>query len=700
MRFVDTIYNIIRGLCVSAAVALILVSVLVYHADFRGLLLFALYILAYVHFPGRFILRVLKVRTGHISSDLMLSFFTGWALTVALYFVSAYSGVSLILYGCGPVLTVLYLIPAIRDGSVRQSVRSFSFTRIPLGLFFSALLIMLYVFLNTQFLYMDPGHCDNIYASIDKCYQMGLISSLTKGYPLVNPWVADRLVYYHIFSQILLSVPVSLLGLKVDFIVMSCCPYLSVYLLSTTLYSMFRYFCRRKDLAGVYTLSVVLSHMFIARAISASYLFRIIFVNDNYGGFALAGAVIVVIMLDIFCRSEGEGKAMQAARLALLVVLMMLLTGIKAPVGLVMTGGLIGTALLGLILRKTGKREIIAAAVTALGFVSVYKFLLSSDATAGVGGSSIFFFGNLTGLCFWKQSLIEYLTNHGIPPFIRLLCILACFAAAFFTAYLLPFAVGYLRELVLVLSGRKDYDFARVTVYAASIVGAVMMMFLRYSGHSQIYFGVVLVAFCPLISFWFFEDMNRDTAVWMKAVAGLCGCVMCVSLVFTSYTLYTAYRNMIPEAVRHTDPASEYGDYSSLSAEEYDAVMWIRDNTEEDSLFATQMYASAPPEDYDYTMRWHNVHFLYAAYSGRNFYLEGSGFALTDEESGLRLKMIKNTDALYDVQNDARGDLARELGVDYVMVTQKLHPTEDLSSDDYTRVFANQDIEIYKVAAE
>ena len=112
------------------------------------------------------------------------------------------------------------------------------------------------------------------------------------------------------------------------------------------------------------------------------------------------------------------------------------------------------------------------------------------------------------------------------------------------------------------------------------------------------------------------------------------------------------------------------------------------------------MYASAPPEDYDYTMRWHNVHFLYAAYSGRNFYLEGSGFALTDEESGLRLKMIKNTDALYDVQNDARGDLARELGVDYVMVTQKLHPTEDLSSDDYTRVFANQDIEIYKVAAE
>ena len=49
--------------------------------------------------------------------------------------------------------------------------------------------------------------------SLDKGYQMGLIGSLSHGYPLVDPHVAGRLVHYHIFSQILLAVPVRLFGL-------------------------------------------------------------------------------------------------------------------------------------------------------------------------------------------------------------------------------------------------------------------------------------------------------------------------------------------------------------------------------------------------------------------------------------------------------------------------------------------------------
>ena len=44
-----------------------------------------------------------------------------------------------------------------------------------------------------------------------------------------------------------------------------------------------------------------------------------------------------------------------------------------------------------------------------------------------------------------------------------------------------------------------------------------------------------------------------------------------------------------------------------------------------------------------------------------------------------------------------RGDDARELGVGYVVVTQKIYPTPDLSSADYEKVFSNKDIDIYLV---
>ena len=52
---------------------------------------------------------------------------------------------------------------------------------------------------------------------------------------------------------------------------------------------------------------------------------------------------------------------------------------------------------------------------------------------------------------------------------------------------------------------------------------------------------------------------------------------------------------------------------------------------------------------------------------------------------------------VFDPENEDRADLARELGVEYVMVTQKIDKTPDLSSADYEEVFSNKDIEIYKV---
>ena len=56
-----------------------------------------------------------------------------------------------------------------------------------------------------------------------------------------------------------------------------------------------------------------------------------------------------------------------------------------------------------------------------------------------------------------------------------------------------------------------------------------------------------------------------------------------------------------------------------------------------------------------------------------------------------------SSEKLFDPDNEMRGDDARELDVDYVVVTQKIYPTPDLSSEDYEKVFSNDDIDIYKV---
>ena len=696
MKVNDLFASIIKIICTIAAAAMVLVSVIVYHTSAAGLLIFLLYVLFYVLLPGFLILSAAKVRLQHMSVTALLSFFTGWALVIAEYFVTDLIGTKILMYLLGPVLSLLCLFFIIRG---RISLHRPRLSRIPLAFYIAFVIIMLYVFLNTQFLYLSPGHCDNIYASIDKVYQMGLTTSLSHGYPLVDPWVYGRNVSYHIFSQILLSVPISLFALTPDFMVMSCSPYLTVSLMSLSLYSMFRQFCKNKERAGLYTLSVILSNMFIARTATSSYLFRIIFTNDNHGGFGVAAIVACVLFLDHYCRSREERGRTSISDLLLLTALTMLLTGIKAPVGMVFAGAVIGTLLVGIILRKV---SIAAAAppalLSGLGFFAIYRFLLSSEQAAGTG-DSVISFGHMTGICFWKDNLIELLKGMGIPSSARLLVILMVFTAFFLSAYTLPFAVGYIRELVLVIAGRKKYDFARVTVYAAALIGFVLMMFLNYSGHSQIYFGTVLAAFAPLIAFWFLEDRENMTSAFMKALRIICAVWFFAVIIATSATMALDIRGMIPNAVSHADPSANYGLYASLTDDEYEATQWLKENTPEDALIATQMYASIDRSDYDVTQRWHNCHFLYASYSDRKFYLEGSGFSLEDSQAEMRLEMKLNTDMLYEPDNPERGELARELGIDYVMVTKKIYPTPDLTSDDYTLVFSNDDVEIYQVAS-
>lgn len=700
MRIDPRIQDLIRIVCTIAAIAMVLVSFIVYHASLYNLLIFLAFVLFYMQIPGLLVTGAIGLQTHHASERILLSFFTGWIFVVLQYFITVLIGTKILLYLIGPLCSLYYLwLVFIKRTLSPAAAGVVSLRKISPFMYMTAAVLMAYVFLNTQYQYLSPALSKCVYVSIDKAYQMGLIGSLSRGFPLQSPWVDGVVEYYHVFTQIMLSVPVALFDISPDFLVMSCCPYLTVCLVSLGLYSMFIRFTKYSSRAGLYTLSVLLSNMFIARSFTSSYIFRILLINDNHGGFAVSCLASCVILLDICCRDKRSDRQ-SFPQLILLFALSMLLTGIKAPLGLVFTGAVLGTTLLGALLRGFDLKKMSAVtSASILGFAFAYIILLAGDPTPGAAEESVFHFGSMTNLCFWKDPFIAAMRSIGIPSPVRLIAILTVFAITFFTIYTLPLAVGYLRELVLVIGKKKDYDFARVTVYAAFLIGFVMMMFLRYSGHSQVYFGTASTLFAPLIAFWFLESRPEITSRPVKILWTASRAWLLVLIIFTSVSLFADMRSMLPEAIAHADPETQYNPYRSLSSDEYDAMMWIRTNTPEDSLLATQMYASEGEKYYDPADRWSNCHFVYASYSGRRFYLEGSGFTLEDYETETLLRMIRNTDMLYDPDNSRRGDLARSLGIDYVVFTKKIYPATDLSSDDYSLVYSNKDIDIYQVTA-
>ena len=269
----------------------------------------------------------------------------------------------------------------------------------------------------------------------------------------------------------------------------------------------------------------------------------------------------------------------------------------------------------------------------------------------------------------------------------------------YLTVFFVPFCIGYIRELVLVIAGRKPYDPARVLVYAECAVGFIGMMILNYSGHSQVYFGLVTVFLAPIVAFWFIEDMEerqKESGAARVTLRATTACMAAV-LVLTTISLTVFYGRHIDTAVESANPHNEASKYMSISNDEYKALRWIEDNTEEDALLATDRYYSVDPEKYSYENRWDNRFFLYAVYANRFCYIAGSGYNLPAKAWTVRRDMIETNAELYDPDNENRGDLARELDVDYVVVSRRFNDAGDLSNKDYKLCYSNDDVYIYEV---
>jgi hypothetical protein len=346
-------------------------------------------------------------------------------------------------------------------------------------------------------------------------------------------------------------------------------------------------------------------------------------------------------------------------------------------------------------------RSLLPLLAYTCGFVLVYFTVLGSKGQTNGGGNSIISFASISNIAFWKKPLIEFLKSIGMPYSVRLMMVMLVFLIFFFTVYFLPFCIGYVRELFMVLSGRKAYEPARVLVYAECAVGFIAMFLLNYSGHSQVYFGLVTAFLAPVVAYWFMEDMEDRAKSAEPGRSGtvfkICAGCMSLCLVLTTASLGVYYFRHIGNAVEAADPDRTYNKYLSISNDEYQAMEWIENNTDEEALLATDRYYSVSLKKYSYENRWDNRFFLYPVYSNRYSYISGSGYNLPAAEWTLRRDMIEKNMQLYDADNEERGEQARELGVDYVIVSKRFTDAEDLTNSDYSLCYTNDDVDIYEI---
>ena len=692
--------NIIRATCVIAIAAMWLTAVFVYGASASASVLLAAFVIFYVQLPGLLLVSLSGYKGNHLSTDLALGLFSGWGLNVLVYFISDLIPGDFLIYVTGPLLSLFYLYRLYAKKQEPMVIRRFRFSGLSIACCIFMVLVLFYCMSGVQFRYLTPGLSDFTIMNSDKAYHMGLINSLSHDYPMQSPWVSGKYITYHIFSEILLSIPVRVFGVPVDTMMLSFGPIWTAYTFGLSTYSFFREMSRRPERAGVYSLMLLLSNIYVTRSLTTSIAFRFALENDNSSGYGIAVALMTIVVFKKWYEAFSEARPERFRVLIALIAFMMLATGINGPMGAVLAASMWGTMILGIIMRRVSIKSVIPLAAVTAGFVFIYSTVLSGRGVSNATGESIFAFAKIADIAFWKKPLIAAMQGMCIPTPVRLLVVLVVFILFMTTIYFVPFCIGYVRELVLVISGRKPFEPDRVLVYAAAMVGFILMMIMNYSGHSQIYFGLVTVFLAPMIALWFVEDLEdeRDSSALAKHTLRVTLSIMAVMLVGTTVSLGYFLTDNVVHDIRAASPHRSPDKYMSISNDEYEAMVWLSENTEFDSLLATDRYYSVPLEKYHVDNRWDNRFFLYAVYSNRFTYISGSGYNIPDRDYELRRQMLHNNSELYDASNDDRGDKARELGVDYVVVSKRFTDVGDLTNEDYEKCFSNDEIDIYKIA--
>lgn len=686
--------NLVKILCIAACVAMLLIAAVVYRADLVSLGIFALFIMFYVQFPGLFLIHLVGLRLTSISARLSTGFFSGWAFIILQYFLTELIGTNILLYVIGPIFSLIFMIQTVlsRRGD-RGKGTSFSFRKLSPAFCIFVVFALFYAMAETQYQYLSPMIDEVIYMNPDKAFHIGLINSLSHGWPLESPWFSGTYYNYHVFTEMLYSIPVRLFGLTADTLLITCGPYMTVYAFSVSLYAFLREMIKNKDRAGLWCLVIMLSNIFIVRNITRSIALLFILKNENVAGYAVSCAFAFVIVMKYCYDAYIEERSSGAFGLFLLMTaLLMLVTGIKGPFGLVLLAGIWGTFVLGLILRKCSFKLIMPLLIMSAAFLVIYVVILGSKGQSGVEESP-FGLARIMGIWFLKNPLTIWMKGLGIPLAGRYLVLILVFTFFMLTTFFLPFVIGYVREFIYVITGRKDFYFPRIVIYACFLGGYIAMMILRFNGRSQIYFGFIALFFAVLIAIWFFEDIQNNRKIPARALRAF----FALTLVFFSLTLFAQFRTLGETAIYNADPATENNVYVSITRDEYKAMRWIDENTPKDSLLATDRYYSVDPAGYSADNRWDNRFFLYADYSNRFCYLAGSGYTLPIANWKMREERIVNNDRLYDADDPGRDETARALGIDYVVVSKRFTDAGDLDDDCYDLCYSNDDVDVYEI---
>lgn len=682
---------------VALAAAIYAALVIFGGAGIWQLLLFALVVMGYVVLPGLFFVQVLQTRRFAKGFGGPLAILLGSGFFAALYCVTMRLGILWVLRLVPPVLGVVWLARWFYKN------RQTSFWKNPPAKMQPHQWLLVLLFAALWLLYTFAGVAKNahplavgdVLLNQDFLWNVGNANSFTMAFPPIDIRFYDVRLHYHYLTELLAGALSLVSGISAYDIIGF---YMQPFMLAALVLCLYK-FGRVLWPKSLFKAMLFPYSLFLFACAS---LWKIlpngwsVFWNSNITHLVtnINGQTTATVFLCIFggllvpvMRQKYKAPPMHYA---LLLCAFFMLTFAKGPVAAIVVCSLVLTLVIGLFQKKTGWQGLLFGGVAAALFAVVYVVMFSS----GANNSMPFSFTGTLEKAYFSNILNQlYSTNQTLwklaVPVLWVVQSFLMMPAAF--PLFAKQAGGSLRRF-------GSLPAEKVFFNGVAVGGLMAYFWFNHPAMSQTYFLFAAVFFVNLLAVDTVDTLRRPAAGSPGKVNALLkkGWVAFVAF-FALVGFVTAgflYINMVGsgarQIARNAGVIEKYPYDAVVTPDDEAAMLWLKGNSPQDAMFATNRIHTGA--------RREGISNLYSAFAGRQGYMEGFQYAVTNMgvDTAIVNHRLDVNNALFspDTLPETVVALCRENGIDYLVFSTQFDGGETQMAL-MKQVYASDTVRIY-----
>lgn len=635
--------------------------------------LFLLFQIGGILLPGTGLILIL---TRDISLTVLeffvFSYASGYILNIVLYFLL----IPLHLQkGLLPLLIILDLSAAYMIRKNHSKARTPEKTDLLLwgGFLFLLLALVFVVYCGDNML--PTALKENAYYT-DILFETGDAIELSHNFPPRHFRNVNQTYFYHYFSSIQLAMMHLVTGIDIVKLNLLFLPVQSILLLVSSTLLLFRQIMKRNS-----TFYAFFGMLIVLFTTGNEYITSVNYVSHMYKapfGFDISAAFGMFALL--FLIKQFERNTFHKFYYIMTISSFLVCLGAKAPIGSIVLGVLGIICLYHFFVKKEYKIAFLYAFILLLTFLLVSRFFLigDQDSVASTLNTSNEF-ERLMNNGYIGDFFYNLYYEKNVPWFIARMLQMLYFSIICQYTVAIIFYLGVLLKAIRY----KSIDCLDVACTFMFFAGTILTLVMGHPTFSQTYFLMAAYPYAALFglkSISEFTIRNGEEKYWLKKTVAISKTIIIISLsvvgiwyFFSSYHFKQAWGIGIANYLGDSQPALQVSKnhlYNYISAEDYEAYIWIQENTDWEDLFTSNLCLD------EKVVR----PYILGVFSERHI-------------------LMDNTKLIESLMNGEKTPLKKltEQGIKYIVCYKRISPEFYGEQPGVERVFDNESIAVYSI---